>query len=119
MKPIQKNDKVGSRRSEGVGEGEREKQKMESDPGCSKVNKEARLVERKICFISEASNLVTWGVCVCVCVYVQRADSCPKADSLPLTISGHELLYRPVEEAICRKNTFSSDGHLKTSHVVG
>ena len=72
MKPIQKNDKVGNRRSEGVGEGEREKQKMESGPGCSKANKEARLVERKICFIfcfiSEASNLRGRGVCVCGCV---------------------------------------------------
>ena len=70
---------------------------------------------------------VTWGVCVCVCAracrhartHVQRADSHPKADSLPLTIGGHELLYRPMEEAICRKNTFSSDGHLEIRHVVG
>lgn len=89
-------------------ERERERNKKWSlASGRSKANKEARLVERKICFISEASNLV------CVCV------SCPKANSPPLTIGGQELLYRPREEAICRKNTFSSDGHLEISYVVG
>ena len=37
----------------------------------SKANKEARLVERKVCFVSEAA---TWE---------GRADSCPKTDSPP------------------------------------
>ena len=54
-------------------ERERERNKKWSlAPGHSKANKEARLVERKICFISEASNLV---VCVCVCP-VQRPCVC-------------------------------------------
>ena len=47
---------------------------------CSEANEEARLVERKVCFISEACN-PEGGV-----------DSCPKADSHPLTTSGQELL---------------------------
>ena len=37
---------------------------------CSKANKQPRLVERKVCFISDAGN---WGQ--------GRADVCPKADS--------------------------------------
>ena len=46
--------------------------------GCSKVNKQAKLVERKVCFISDASNWEAgdgvWTV----------ADVCSKADSPPL-----------------------------------
>ena len=48
---------------------------------CSKAIKEARLVERKFCFILEASN---WGG--------ERMDLCPKATSPPLTISVQDLL---------------------------
>ena len=43
---------------------------------CPKVNKQARLVERKVCFNSDASNL---GV---------RADICPKANSPHRTFIG-------------------------------
>ena len=38
---------------------------------CPEVNKKARLVERKVCFISDASNREG------------RVDICPKADSHP------------------------------------
>ena len=52
---------------------------------CPKANKEAKLVERKVCFILDAGN---WGV------EGGRVDNCPKADSPPtLTIRGQELLY--------------------------
>ena len=45
---------------------------------CSKANKQPRLVERKVCFISDAGN---WGQ--------GRVDICPKADSrLPPVTSG-------------------------------
>ena len=47
---------------------------------CLKANEEARLVERKICFISRDLQLV------------RRADSCQKADSSPPIISGQKLL---------------------------
>ena len=53
--------------------------KVESD--CSlKANNEARLVERKVCFILEVSN--QWG----------RVDFCPKVNSPWLATSGQELL---------------------------
>ena len=40
---------------------------------CSKANKQARVVERKVCFISDAGNCAGgWG-----------ADIWPKADTLP------------------------------------
>ena len=48
----------------------------------SKANKEARLVERKVCFISDAGN---WGWRV--------ADTCPKSNFAPAPDSGS--LYRP------------------------
>ena len=48
---------------------------------CSKANKKARLVESKVCFILDACNLGWEG-----------ADFCPKADSLPPTTSGQEVL---------------------------
>ena len=41
---------------------------------CSKANKEARLVEKKVCFILDTGN------------QGGRADICPKADSLPPTL---------------------------------
>ena len=74
----------------------------------SKANKEARLVERKVCFNLEAGN---WGGEV-------RAEFCPKADTLPnptLTIGGKSF-YRRREGAPCRTSTGSSDRHLETGH---
>jgi len=47
---------------------------------CSTANKEARLVEMKVCCILDASNGFGGG-----------ADSCPKADSPQITISEQEL----------------------------
>ena len=67
---------------------ERRVTKRGSAAGLSKANKEARLVGRKACFVSEAGNRRVEG----------RAGSCPKADlpSSPpttlLTISGQEFL---------------------------
>ena len=48
---------------------------------CSKANKEVRLVERKVYFISDAHNGGRG-----------RADTSPKAESTPLTISEQKLL---------------------------
>ena len=45
--------------------------KAVSAASCSEANKEARLEERKVCFISEVGNLGFGGGWV---------DSCPKAD---------------------------------------
>ena len=71
-----------------------------------KPKKEARLVERKVCFISDASNKAG------------RADSCLKANlTQPLTISGQELLCMEGG-ATCRNSTVSSDSHLESGHVV-
>ena len=49
----------------------------------SNANKEASLVERKVCFISEASNGggVWW-----------EEDACPKPNSSPLSTRRQELL---------------------------
>ena len=46
---------------------------------------------------------------------VGRADACPKADSLPLTVRGRSL-YRLKQRATCRNSTVSSDSHLKICH---
>ena len=68
---------------------------------CSKDNKEARLVERKVCFILDASNRGRG-----------RVDTCPKADSPTLlTISGQECS-RTEGGTPHRNNTVSSDCHL-------
>ena len=48
---------------------------------CSKANKEARLVERKVCFILEAGNQQG-----------RELDSRLKASCPPLTTNGQELL---------------------------
>ena len=48
---------------------------------CSKANKEARLVERNVCFILEAGNQQG-----------RELDSCLKASCPPLTTNGQELL---------------------------
>ena len=53
--------------------------KVESDC-CLKANNEAKFVERKVCFILEASN--QWG----------RVDFCPMVNSPWLATSGQELL---------------------------
>ena len=45
---------------------------------------------------------------------VGRADACPKADSLPLTVRGRSF-YRQ-QRATCRNSTVSSDSHLKICH---
>ena len=55
----------------------------------SKADKEAELVERKVCFISKAGNLRVVG---------WRADFCPKASSPWLTITGQEHFYQWREE---------------------
>ena len=68
---------------------------------CSKANKQARLVERKVCFISDADN---WG-----CGRV--ANICPKADSCPPPPqAGGENFYRQSvgRWATCRMSTVIS-----------
>ena len=46
---------------------------------------------------------------------VGREDTCPKADSLPLTVGGRSF-YRQKQRATCRNSTVSSDSHLKICH---
>ena len=70
---------------------------------CSKANKGTRLVERKICFISDTSN----GVGV-----VGGVDSYPKAD-FP---SVGKRFYRR-RGAPCSNNPVSSDSHLEIDHA--
>ena len=75
--------------------------------GCSKVNKQARLVERKVCFISDAGS---WGPRV-VNIY-------PKADSLPPTgnLWARAFIDRSKEGATYRNSRVSSDSHLQIGH---
>ena len=69
---------------------------------CSKANKEARLVEGKVCFI--------WDV---------EEDSCPKDNPpLPTPTIGDKSFYRQRGEATCRNSTVSSDHHLEIGHAV-
>ena len=75
---------------------------------CSKANKGARLVERKVCFILDASNWGGW----------RRADSCPKAISPPPRQSVGKSFYRWREGAAWRNSTVSSDSHLEIGHAV-
>ena len=75
---------------------------------CSKVNKHARLVERKVCFVSNASN---WGGEEWW-ISVQRPP--PPSDHWQPV--GQEF-YRQKEGATCRNSTISSDSHLPSSRV--
>ena len=69
----------------------------------------ARLVERKVCFISDASDW-GWG----------RADVGAKADSptptLPTGLQWDMSFYRQKERATCRNSTVSSDSYLQIGH---
>ena len=62
----------------------------------SEVSEEARLVERKVCFILDAS---TWG-----------------GGRMDLLITHGQSFYRQREGATCRNSTVSSDSHLETGH---
>ena len=77
--------------------------KQGSTACCSKVNKEDRLVKRKVCFILDSGN------------QAGREDICLKADS-PAPQSGHMSFYRQREGATCRNHTVSSDSHLEIGH---
>ena len=69
---------------------------------CSKANKEARLVEGKVCFILDVEE-----------------DSCPKDNPpLPTPTIGDKSFYRQRGEATCRNSTVSSDHHLEIGHAV-
>ena len=86
-----------------------EEKAMLLNPGpaahCSKANKEARLVERKVCFILDAGN---WAA--------GRVDGCPKADSPHPRQSVGKSFYRQREGPTCRNNAVSSDSHLEIGH---
>ena len=72
---------------------------------CSKVNKKARLVERKACFILDAGNLC-----------MGRTDSCLKANSPSHWQSGDKNFYRQREGATRRNSRVSSDSDLEIHH---
>ena len=78
---------------------------------CSKANKEARLMERKVCFISVTGNW-GWGF---EGVGTGRMDSCPEVDS-PHWYWMSKSYHRWRTGATCRKSTASSDSHLQIGH---
>ena len=67
----------------------------------SKASKQARLVERKVCYISSASNW--WG---------RVANICPKADS-PHDKQGVRASIDRVEGVTCRNSIVISNRHLQ------
>ena len=69
--------------------------------GCmpAKGSEQARLVERKVCFVQLSG----------------RAEVCPKADST-LRQAGGESVRRLRRGPPCRDSTVSSDGHFQISH---
>ena len=75
-------------------------QKWGSAAHCSKANKEARLVERKACFILDAGK--------------GRVVSCPKANS-PSNNRRQELLWTEGRGYI-PNSTVNSDSYLKIGH---
>ena len=76
-----------------------------SDRSSLKSNKQAKLVERKNCFISDASNWGGWWQ-----TSVQRL-------TLPRPApSGKRFLDRRAGRATCRNSTVSSDSHLQIGH---
>ena len=68
---------------------------------CSKANKLARLVERKVCFISGANNW--WGRVVDIC---RKADSPHDKPRVRASIDR-------VEGVACRNSTVISNSHLQ------
>ena len=70
----------------------------------SEASKEARSVERKVCFISDAGN--QGG---------RVADICPKADFLPPTRRG-ESFYKQRRGVACRNSTVICNSHLQIGH---
>ena len=69
--------------------------------------KQASLVDRKVCFISDAGN------------WVGRVDICPKANSpaTPLPQQAEsEHFYRQREGATCRNSAVSSDSQPHMGH---
>ena len=71
----------------------------------SKANKEARLVERKVCFILRAR---TRG----------GGQTPVQRPTPPHWQSEGKSFYRWRERATCRNSTGSSDGHLAIGHAV-
>ena len=80
---------------------------MGLDTYCSKANKQTMLVERKICFISDAGN---WRERV--------VDIWPKADFPQLAISGARAFIDVSERqgTTCRNSTIISDSLLHIDH---
>ncbi|KAI4549828.1 hypothetical protein MG293_002158 [Ovis ammon polii] len=74
---------------------------------CPKANREARVVERKVCLILDAGD----------CREEAGVDSCPKADTPPCNRqSVGKNFYRQREGAIWRNSKVSSDSHLEIDH---
>ena len=67
-----------------------------------KANEEVRLVERKVCFISEAGSQGQGA-------HIQRPTP-------PQPQSVDKNFYRQREQAPCVNSTVSSDGRLETGH---
>ena len=67
---------------------------------CSKANKQARLVERKVCFISDADS------------WAGGWTSIPRPTHLAGSRWGKSF-YRQKKRAMCRNITVSSDSHLQ------
>ena len=74
-------------------------------PRHSKASKQTRLVERKVCFISDAGNGGRGGQ-----MSVQRWTP-PSTDN-----QGGKNIYRLREGAICRNSTVHSDDHFQVGH---
>ena len=74
----------------------------------SRANKQARLVQRTVCFISDAGN---WGL-----GKGKVVDVCPKADCPPATapnkLGVRDFIDRVGWGAVCRKSTVISKSHL-------
>ena len=71
----------------------------------SRANKQARLVERKVCFISDIGN--------CGWVGRGRLDIRPKVNSPTLATSGARAFYRQKQEDTGRNSTVISESHLQ------
>ena len=70
----------------------------------SKANKQARLVERNICFISDAGN---WGV---------GWQTSVQRPTPPQQAGGESFCRQSWGEGTCRNSTVISDNHLQIGH---
>ena len=70
----------------------------------SKVNEEARLMKKNVCFLLDANNQSEG-----------RMNTYPKADPYPLKVRGQDFLYTE-RGATCRDRSVSSDSRLEIHH---